>query len=125
MGGVKHNAQSGTVLADSRAMALGNMASTMATALYPPVTKDADEKLAGLAEEIDFDEDETRKLYQLFTTSPTRNEEGKAKLSELLNELLRTSELFATTDEQVSDLLGCDYWNTECKLEAEERYVTF
>lgn len=118
--GVKRNATDGTVLADSGAMAFGNMA----TALYPPVTKNADEKLAGLAEELDSDKGETRKLYQLFVTSSTRNDDGKAKLSELINELLRTSELFVT-DERVSDLLGCDYLNKECRLEAEERYVTF
>lgn len=77
-----------------------------------------------LAEELDADKDETRKLYQLFTTSVSRNEDGKASLGELMSELLRTSELFVT-DEQVSDLLGCDSLSTECLAKAGERYVTF
>lgn len=98
-----------------------------ATALFPPVSKDiTEEKLAGLAEEIDpeIDRDEARKLYKLFSTSLTINEDGKAQLSELVNELLRTSELFVT-DEQVSDLLECDSLDGKCMIDAEERYVSF
>ena len=117
--GVQRNAESDTVVAASEVRALGNMA-----VLYPPVDPYAGERLAGLAEEMDSDKDETRKLYQLFITSSTRNDEGKAMLSELLNELLRTSELFVT-DEDVSALLGCDSLSTECMLTADEKYVTF
>jgi len=122
--GVKRDARFGSVVDDELggAKAFGNMA----TALYPPVPKDTDEKLSGLAEEIDSgrDREETRKLYKLFSTSLSLNDDGKAQLSELVNELLRTSELFVT-DKQVSDLLGCDSLNDKCMIDAEERHVTF
>lgn len=115
--GVKRNAQFGAVL-DSSGLygAMANMPPRSGL----PVTKEDEQ----LAEELDADKDETRKLYQLFTTSVSRNEDGKASLGELMSELLRTSELFVT-DEQVSDLLGCDSLSTECLAKAGERYVTF
>lgn len=107
------------------AISFGNMA----TNLFPriPGGKDTDDaKLAGLAEEIDTDKDreETRRLYKLFSTSLSVNEDGKVQLSELIDELLRTSELFVT-DEQLSDILQCESMNDKCMIEAEERYVSF
>jgi len=121
--GVKRSERFGAVIGESdAAVGLGNIA----TALYPPVPDDEDEKLYGLAEELDTDMDreETSKLYKLFSTSMSVNEDGKAQLSELVNELLRTSELFVT-DQQVSALLGCDSLDGQCMIGAEEQYVTF
>ena len=122
--GVKQSKRFGGVRDDSEAaVAFGNVA----TSLYPAIEKASDdEKLFGLAEEIDLDSDpkETRKLFQLFSTSMSLNDDGEAQLSELANELLRTSE-FLVTDEQVATLLGCDSLTKECSLETEEIYVTF
>lgn len=113
----------GRVLDDSgAAVAIGNMAAT----LFPPVDNAADQKLSGQADEIDSvsDREETRKLFRLFSTSLTLNEDGEAQLSELVNELLRSSELFVT-DAQVTDLLGCESLNGQCFIDADERYLTF
>jgi len=90
------------------------------------VDKASEQKLSGLAEEIDSDSDreETRKLFRLFSTSLSLDDSGRAQLSELVNELLRTSELFVT-DEDVASLLECDSLDGKCLTDAEERYVTF
>jgi len=121
--GVKRNgAYTGIDDNSGAAIALGNMATT----LYPPVDKASEQKLSGLAEEIDSDSDreETRKLFRLFSTSLSLDDSGRAQLSELVNELLRTSELFVT-DEDVASLLECDSLDGKCLTDAEERYVTF
>ena len=71
------------------------------------------QELSGLAEEIDTDGDreEIRKLFRLFSTSmSTRPEDGKVKLSELVQQLLRSSDMIVG-DQQVADLLGCDSWD--------------
>ena len=52
------------------------------------------------------------------------NDDGEAQLSELANELLRTSDFFVT-DEQVAALLGCDSLTNECNLDAQDKYITF
>ena len=56
--------------------------------------KASEQKLSGLAEEIDSgsDREETRKLFRLFSTSLLFDDSGRAQLSELVNELLRMSE---------------------------------
>lgn len=122
--GVRRSSRFGGVLDESgAAIAFGNMA----TSLYPVMSKEEqDQKLSGLAEEIDSDSDpeETRKLYRLFSTSLSLNDDGRVSLKELVDELLRTSELMAT-DEQITKLLGCETLNDKCLLEAEENYVTF
>lgn len=121
--GVRKNSRFGGVLDDSgAAIAFGNMA----TPLYPPVAKGSDGELTGLAEEIDSDRDreESRKLFRLFSTSLTLNDDGQARLSELVNLLLRTSGLFVT-DEVVSGLLECDSLDGRCLIDAEEKFVTF
>ncbi|KAL7551728.1 hypothetical protein ACHAWF_014927 [Thalassiosira exigua] len=107
------------------AVAFGNMA----TPLYPVVTKGEggeDVKLSGLAEEIDSDLDaeETRRLYRLFSTSLTLNDDGQAQLSELVNELLRTSEIMAS-DEMVVNLLECEALDDKCLVDARKQFVTF
>lgn len=122
--GVRRNARFGGVLDDSgAAIAFGNMANV----LYPPVAEASEEKLTGLAKEIESDSsdrEETRKLFRLFSTSLSLNDDGQAQLSELVNELLRTSDFFVT-DEQVTNLLECDTLNDKCMIDAEERYVSF
>ena len=120
--GVRRNARFGGDIDDSGvASAFGSIAM-----LAPPVEKDTD-KLSQLEEkEIDSDGDreETRKLFKLFSTSLTLNDDGQAQLSELVNELLRTSDL-VVSDELVRDLMGCDSLNDKCFIDAEEIYVTF
>jgi hypothetical protein len=99
----------------------------MATPLYPPVAKEnADQKLSGLAEEIDSDSDreEIRKLFRLFSTSLSINEDGKVKMSELVNELLRTSDSIVG-DHQLKELLGCETPDELCFVKDQERYVAF
>ena len=98
----------------------------MAASLYPPVEKAADQKLSGLAEEMDSasDREEIRKLFRLFSTSLTLNEDGQAQVSELMDELLRTSDL-SVTDDQVTDLLGSEYLNDQAMLDAMKKYVSF
>lgn len=120
--GVKRSKRFGAVLDESEAaIAFKNMA----TPLYPAVVKETtDQKLSGLAEEIDSDSDreETRKLFRLFSTSLTINEEGKVKLSELINILLQTSDS-VVGDNQVKELLGCETLDDPCINK--ERYVSF
>jgi Ca2+-binding EF-hand superfamily protein len=79
-----------------------------------------------LAEEIDSDSDreETRKLFRLFSTSLSINEDGKVKLSELVNELLRTTDSIVG-DNQLTELLGCETLDDQCMVNTQERYVTF
>mmetsp|Transcript_1681 Transcript_1681/g.3722 ORF Transcript_1681/g.3722 Transcript_1681/m.3722 type:complete len:992 (-) Transcript_1681:66-3041(-) len=120
----------GEDLSDESSAALGF--GSAATALFPAMSKETDDdKLAGLAAEMDTDRDreETRKLYKLFSTSLSLNEDGEAQLSELVNELLRTSELMVT-DDQLSDLLQCNKVDDEsnlsrCMIDAEEKFVSF
>ncbi|KAL3808396.1 hypothetical protein ACHAXA_009837 [Cyclostephanos tholiformis] len=125
--GVKRSKRFGAVLDESdAAIAFKNMA----TPLYPPVAKvseeNANQKLSGLAEEIDSDSDkeETRKLFRLFSTSLTMNEDGKVKLSELVNELLRTSDS-VIGDKQLKDLLGCDSLVDDPCAVKKEGYISF
>ncbi len=99
----------------------------MATPLYPPFAKEnTDQKLTGLAEEIDSDSDreETRKLFRLFSTSLSINEDGKVKLSELVNELLRTTDSIVG-DDQLKKLLGCETLDDPCMANTQAKYVTF
>ena len=94
--------------------------------LAPPVEKDMD-KLSQIEQkkiDSDGDREETRKLFKLFSTSLSLNDDGKAQLSELVNELLRTSDFFVS-DKQVIDLMGCESLNEKCLADAEETYVTF
>ena len=120
--GVRRNTRYGGVVdMDSGvASAFGSIAM-----LAPPVEKDR-EKRESDEKDIDSDSDreETRKLFKLFSTSLTLNEDGKAQLAELVNELLRTSDLFVS-DKQVCDLMGCEELNDSCFAEAEEIFVTF
>ncbi len=121
--GVKRSKRFFAVLDESdAAVAFKNMA----TSLYPPVEKETDEKLSGLAEEIDSvsDREETRKLFRLFSTSLSINEDGKVKLSELVNELLRTTDSIVG-DNQLTELLGCESLDDQCMVNTQERYVTF
>jgi hypothetical protein len=125
--GVKRSKRFGAVLDESdAAIAFKNMAMP----LYPPVVKvskeDTDQILLGLAEEIDSDSDkeETRKLFRLFSTSLSINEDGKVKLSELLDGLLRTSEM-VVGDKQLTDLLGCDSLVDDPCAVKRERYISF
>lgn len=119
--GVRRNARFGSVVDDS-VLAFGNMASS----LYPAMEKATEDKLSGLAEEIDSDDDPelTRKLFKLFSTSLTLNDDGQAQLSELASAILRTSDFFES-DQQVADLLECETLNNKCWIEADDRYVTF
>ncbi len=122
--GVKRSKRFFAVLDESDAAVAFN---NMATSLYPPVSKEnSDEKLSGLAEEIDSDSDreETRKLFKLFSTSLSINEDGKVKLSELVNELLRTTDSIVG-DDQLAELLGCETLDDQCMVIKQERYVTF
>lgn len=104
------------------AIAFNNMAAT----LYPPVDKATDQKLSGLAEEIDSasDREEIRKLFRLFSTSLTLNEDGQAQVSELMNEVLRTSDL-SVTDNQLTDLMGGEYLNDQAMIDEMKKYVSF
>jgi Ca2+-binding EF-hand superfamily protein/Trk K+ transport system NAD-binding subunit len=100
----------------------------MAAPLYPVMPKEKNiQELSGLAEEIDTDGDreETRKLFRLFSTSmSTRPEDGKVKLSELVQQLLRSSDMIVG-DQQVADLFGCDSLDDQCANDSQERYVSF
>jgi voltage-gated potassium channel Kch/Ca2+-binding EF-hand superfamily protein len=114
--GVTRDARSGAVLEDSAAVALTNLA-------IPLVTEEV--QVLGSGEgESDSDPEETRKLFQLFSTSLSLNEDGKAQLSELVNEILRSSDFFIS-DEQVKELLGCDSSIESCMIDAEDKYVSF
>ena len=94
--------------------------------LAPPVEKDKDKLFEIEQKKIDADGDreETRKLFKLFSTSLSLNDDGKVQLSEVVNDLLRTSDFFVS-DKQVIDLMGCESLNEECLADAEETYVTF
>ena len=119
--GVRKETRFGGVLDDSgAAVALRDMASS----LYPAVAKGSDAVLAGIAEEIDSDtdKDEMRKLFKLFSTSISLNEDGKVKLTELMDEILRTSDWFVSDDE-IKEMLGCDVMSSECL--DDERYISF
>jgi hypothetical protein len=118
----RDNRLGGDIDSSGTAIAFNNLA----TSLYPPVDKATDQKLSGLAEEIDSasDREEIRKLFRLFSTSLTLNEDGQAQVSELMDELLRTSDL-SVTDEQVTDLLGSEYLNDPAMLDAMKKYVSF
>lgn len=123
--GVRRNARLGSVIDPDASVA--SAFADISTLVSPPVEKDKD-KLSDIEqkEKIDSDKDreETKKLFKLFSTSLTLNDDGQVQLAELVNELLRTSELFVS-DEQVSALLGCDSLSSECFLDAEDTYVTF
>lgn len=112
--GVRRDTRFGGVLEDSAAVALSNLA-------VPLVNGDAQGLLDG---DADSDPEETRKLFQLFSTTLSLNEDGKAPLSELVNEILRSSDFFIT-DAQVKELLGCDASLESCMTDAEEKYVSF
>ncbi len=88
--------------------------------------ENTDQKLTGLAEEIDSDSDreETRKLFRLFSTSLSINEDGKVKPSELVNELLRTTDSIVG-DDQLKELLGCETLDDPCMVNKQSKCVTF
>jgi Ca2+-binding EF-hand superfamily protein len=96
----------------------------MAFPLYPPVAKGSGKILSDIAEEIDSDRDknEMRKLFKLFSTSLSLNDDGKVKLSELTNEILRTSK-GVMNDDDIREMLGCDSDQKDCF--EQDRYVTF
>lgn len=114
--GVRRDTRFGGLLEDSPAVALTNLA-------IPLVSEDVPSSLND-GSESDSDPEETRKLFQLFSTSLSLNEDGKAQLSELVNEILRSSDFFIT-DAQVKDLLGCDSTLESCMVDAEDKYVSF
>lgn len=111
--GVRRDTRFGGVLEDSAAVALSNLAI--------PLVNESQGLLDG---DADSDPEETRKLFQLFSTTISLNEDGKAPLSELVNEILRSSDFFIT-DAQVKELLGCDASLESCMIDAEEKYVSF
>jgi len=118
--GVKKETRFGGMLDDSGvALKLRDMAFP----LYPAVAKGSETILTGIADEIDSDSDrdEMRKLFKLFTTSFTLNEDGKVKLSELMNEILRTSDR-VMNDDEIREMLGCDSTSSNCDQDV---YVTF
>eukprot|EP00956_Cyclotella_meneghiniana_P021791 scaffold40218_cov66-Cyclotella_meneghiniana.AAC.2 len=92
--------------------------------LYPPVAKGSEAILDDIADEInsDNDQDEMRKLFKLFSTSLSLNDDGKVRLTELIDEILRTSK-GVLNDEQIKEMMGCDSSLNECL--DEDRYVTF
>lgn len=120
--GVRRDLRFGGLMDDSAAaVALRNMAFP----LFPPVTQgDEDTILSGIADEIDMDKDpeEIRKLYKLFSTSLTLNEDGQVQLSELVYEMLRTSDI-TVNDEELVNLLGCNSLDDKCLTE--EEYISF
>mmetsp|Transcript_14462 Transcript_14462/g.30950 ORF Transcript_14462/g.30950 Transcript_14462/m.30950 type:complete len:1017 (-) Transcript_14462:85-3135(-) len=97
-----------------------------ASALYPSVTKESDGPVPDLkmVDISDMDPETARKLYRLFSTSLTLNDEGKVQLSELLNEILRTSDIFID-DDTLGELLGCESLNDKCMIEAQTKFVSF
>mmetsp|Transcript_13032 Transcript_13032/g.26424 ORF Transcript_13032/g.26424 Transcript_13032/m.26424 type:complete len:996 (+) Transcript_13032:121-3108(+) len=112
--GVKRDTRFGGIIEDTAAVALTNLA-------IPLVNGEA----LGLVDgDADSDPEETRKLFQLFSTTLSLNEDGKAPLSELVNEILRSSDFFIT-DAQVKELLGCDSSLESCMIDAEDKYVSF
>ena len=124
--GVRKDTRFGGLVDDSAAaMSLSNLAFP----LYPSVSSDDTEPdLSGLAETLTLDDDmdpnTTRKLFKLFSTSLTLNDDGKVQLGELVNEILRTSDIFVD-DDTLRQLLGCDSLNDKCLVEAQVRYVSF
>ena len=121
--GVRRSNRFGGVVDDSDAAV---QLSNLATPLFPSVANDSTEpKLSGLAKQLDSDPpDLSRRLFRLFSTSVTLDDDGKVQLRELVNELLRTTE-FSVNDEQFSDLLDCETLNEKCLTKAEERFVSF
>ena len=119
--GVQKETRFGGVLDDS---AVALKLRDMAFPLFPPVSKGSEAILSDIADEIDSDrdKDEMRKLFKLFSTSLSLNEDGKVKLSELTNEILRTSK-GVLNDDEIREMLGCDSTLKECF--DEDRYVTF
>jgi len=112
--GVKRDTRFGGIIEDSEAVALTNLAIPLVTA-----------EVQGLVDgDADSDPEETRRLFRLFSTTLTLNEDGKAPLSELVNEILRSSDFFIT-DAQVKELLGCDSSLESCMIDAEDKYVSF
>jgi hypothetical protein len=96
----------------------------MAFPLFPPVAKGTGDIISDIANEIDpdSDRDDMRNLFRLFSTSLTLNEDGKVQLSELMNEILRTSKWFIS-DEDIKEILGCEELSSDCV--DKEKYVTF
>ena len=121
--GVRRSNRFGGVVDDSDAAV---QLSNLATPLYPSVTNDStNPKLSGLAKQLGADPpDISRRLFRLFSTSVTLDDDGKVQLRELVDELLRTAE-FSVNDEQFRELLECETLNEKCLAEAEERFVTF
>ncbi|KAL7480697.1 hypothetical protein ACHAW6_006362 [Cyclotella cf. meneghiniana] len=117
--GVRKETRFGGVL-DDTAIALRDMAFP----LYPPVAKGTGDIISDIANEIDSDSDrdDMRKLFRLFSTSLTLNEDGKVQLSELMNEILRTSKWFIS-DEDIKEILGCEEMSSD--YADKEKYVTF
>jgi len=121
--GVRKDDRFGGVLDDSgAAVALRDMAPIINSVV---VKKGAEDTLS-LADERDPDADpeEMKKLYKLFSTSLTLNDDGKAQLSELVNEILRSSNWFMSDDE-LRELLGCDSLDKDCFSNAENMYISF
>jgi len=121
--GVRRSNRFGGVVDDSDAAV---QLSNLATPLYPSVTNDSKEpRLSGLAKQLGTDPpDLSRRLFRLFSTSVTLDDDGKVQLRELVDELLRTAE-FSVNDEQFRELLECETLNEKCLIEAEERFVSF
>lgn len=115
--GVKRETRFGGMLDDS---SVAVKLRDMAFPLYPPVAKGSEAILSDIAVEIDSDrdKDEMRKLFKLFSTSLSMNEDGKVKLSEVMDEILRTSK-GVMNDEEIAAMLGSDAASDP------DRYVTF
>ena len=112
--GVERDTRFGGLMEYSEAVSLTNLGTPLVNA-----------QIRGLDEnDIDSDPEEMRKLYQLFSTTLSLNEDGKAPLKELVNEILRSSDFFMT-DEQVKDLLDCNSTLESCMVDAENKYVSF